>query len=42
LLLLCELHRYFYQYMPPCPLENIESDLNKIESEIADMLAEVM
>ncbi len=35
------INRYFYQYKPPRPLENIEADLKKIEKEIADMLAEV-
>ena len=34
-------NRYFYQYTPPRPLEEIEADLKKIEQEIADMLAEV-
>jgi type I restriction enzyme M protein len=34
-------NRYFYQYTPPRPLDEIESDLKKIEGEIADMLAEV-
>jgi type I restriction enzyme M protein len=34
-------NRYFYKYTPPRPLEEIESDLKKIEKEIADMLAEV-
>ena len=34
-------NRYFYQYTPPRPLEEIESDLKQIEKEIADMLAEV-
>ena len=34
-------NRYFYIYMPPRPLEEIEADLKKIEKEIADMLAEV-
>lgn len=33
--------RYFYKYMPPRPLEEIEADLKKIEKEIADMLTEV-
>lgn len=32
---------YFYKYTPPRPLEKIETDLKKIEKEIADMLAEV-
>jgi len=34
-------NRYFYKYVPPHPLEEIESDLKRIEKEIADMLAEV-
>ncbi|MBE0645589.1 MAG: SAM-dependent DNA methyltransferase [Bacteroidetes bacterium] len=34
-------NRYFYKYTPPRPLEEIESDLKRIEQEIADMLAEV-
>ena len=34
-------NRYFYQYTPPRPLEEIETDLKRIEGEIADMLAEV-
>jgi len=34
-------NRYFYQYTPPRPLEEIESDLKRIEGEIANMLAEV-
>ena len=34
-------NRYFYQYTPPRPLDAIEGDLKKIESEIAAMLAEV-
>jgi type I restriction enzyme M protein len=34
-------NRYFYRYVPPRPLEDIEADLKKIEKEIADMLAEV-
>lgn len=35
------INRYFYQYTPPRPLAEIEVDLKKIETEIADMLAEV-
>lgn len=35
------LNRYFYQYTPPRPLEEIEADLRQIEKEIADMLAEM-
>jgi type I restriction enzyme M protein len=34
-------NRYFYQYTPPRPLEQIEADLKQIENEIACMLAEV-
>ena len=34
-------NRYFYQYTPPRPLDEIEADLKQIEGEIADMLAEV-
>jgi len=34
-------NRYFYRYVPPRPLGEIEADLKKIEREIADMLAEV-
>lgn len=34
-------NRYFYQYTPPRPLEEIEADLKAIEEKIAGMLAEV-
>ncbi|QDU71073.1 type I restriction-modification system subunit M [Mucisphaera calidilacus] len=34
-------NRYFYQYAPPRPLDEIETDLKCIEAEIAGMLAEV-
>ena len=34
-------NRYFYKYIPPRPLEEIEADLKKIEQEIAEMLAEM-
>jgi len=34
-------NRYFYEYTPPRPLEEIEADLKQIEKEIAEMLAEV-
>ncbi len=34
-------NRYFYQYTPPRPLEEIETDLKRIEAEIAEMLEEV-
>ena len=32
-------NRYFYQYTPPRPLEEIEADLKQIEKEIADIAA---
>ncbi|MDP8240996.1 MAG: class I SAM-dependent DNA methyltransferase [Candidatus Hatepunaea meridiana] len=32
-------NRYFYKYIPPRPLEEIEVDLRLIEQDIADMLA---
>ncbi|MBU0495881.1 MAG: type I restriction-modification system subunit M [Chloroflexi bacterium] len=35
-------NRYFYQYQPPRPLAEIESDLKAIEAEIATLLAEVV
>jgi len=34
-------NRYFYQYTPPRPLDEIETELKQIENEIARMLAEV-
>jgi type I restriction enzyme M protein len=34
-------NRYFYEYTPPRPLEEIEGDLKKIESEIAGMLQQM-
>ena len=34
-------NRYFYEYTPPRQLEEIETDLKRIEGEIADMLAQV-
>jgi type I restriction enzyme M protein len=34
-------NRYFYKYIPPRPLEEIEKELKQIESEIAEMLREV-
>jgi type I restriction enzyme M protein len=34
-------NRYFYKYIPPRPLEEIEADIKQIEKEIADMLNEV-
>ncbi|GAG90767.1 unnamed protein product, partial [marine sediment metagenome] len=34
-------NRYFYQYEPHRPLEEIEADIKSLESEIVDMLREV-
>lgn len=34
-------NRHFYQYTPPRPLDEIETDLKRMEREIADMLGEV-
>ncbi len=34
-------NRYFYKYVPPRPLEEIEADLRKIEAEITQLLNEV-
>ena len=34
-------NRYFYRYSPPRPLEDIESDIRDIESDIVRMLGEV-
>jgi type I restriction enzyme M protein len=33
--------RYFYQYEPPRPLEEIDADIKKLEGEILKMLGEV-
>ena len=35
-------NRYFYKYVPPRPLEEIEEDLRKIEDEIAALLKDVV
>jgi len=35
------LNRHFYRYEPPRPLEDIETDIKKLESEILDLLKEV-
>jgi type I restriction enzyme M protein len=35
-------NRYFYQYQPPRALEEIDADLARLESEILDMLREVV
>jgi len=34
-------NRYFYEYKPPRPLEEIEAEIRVLESEIMDMLREV-
>jgi type I restriction enzyme M protein len=34
-------NRYFYRYTPPRPIEEIESDIRVIETDIMRMLAEV-
>jgi type I restriction enzyme M protein len=34
-------NRYFYEYVPPRPLEEIEADIQKLEAEILEMLREV-
>jgi type I restriction enzyme M protein len=34
-------NRYFYQYQPPRPLEEIETDIRTLEQEIMEMLHEV-
>jgi len=35
-------NRFFYKYIPPRPLEEIDADLQQIEAEIAALLGEVM
>ena len=39
----CEINfnRYFYEYRPPRPLEEIEADIQDVEREIVAMLREV-
>lgn len=34
-------NRYFYEYEPPRPLEEIENDIEKVEGEILEMIKEV-
>ena len=34
-------NRYFYEYRPPRPLEEIEADVRQVEKEIAAMLEEM-
>ncbi|MBA84444.1 MAG: restriction endonuclease subunit M [Rhodobacteraceae bacterium] len=35
-------NRYFYQYVPPRPLEEIDAELKELEAEIAGLLKEVV
>ena len=35
-------NRYFYKYVPPRPLEEIEADIRKVEDEIAALLKDVV
>lgn len=35
-------NRYFYQYVPPRPLEEIDAELKQLEAEIAGLLKEVV
>ncbi len=35
------LNHHFYRYEPPRPLEAIQADIRKLESEIVEMLSEV-
>ena len=34
-------NRYFYEYVPPCDLDEIDAELKAIEASIAEVLAEV-
>jgi type I restriction enzyme M protein len=34
-------NRYFYKYVPPRPLEEIEADIRAIKKDIVRMLSEV-
>jgi type I restriction enzyme M protein len=35
-------NRYFYKYVPPRPLEEIDAELKALEAEIAGLLQEVV
>ena len=35
-------NRYFYRYIPPRPLEEINAELKTLEAEIAELLREVV
>jgi type I restriction enzyme M protein len=34
-------NRYFYEYVPPRPLEEIEEDIEEVEQQVIDMIQEV-
>ncbi|EQD32366.1 type I restriction enzyme HindVIIP M protein [mine drainage metagenome] len=34
-------NRYFYKFVPPRPLEEIDADLKKLGNEIIDLLGEI-
>jgi len=34
-------NRYFYKYVPPRPLEEIDAELKQLETEIAALLSQV-
>ena len=34
-------NRYFYQYVPPRPLEEIDAEMRTLEAEIANLLKEI-
>ena len=34
-------NRYFYKFVPPRPLEEIDADLKKLGKEIIDLLGEI-
>jgi len=36
-----DFNRYFYKYIPPRSLEEIEADIKAVEKEILEMLREV-
>jgi len=35
-------NRYFYEYVPLRPLEEIDAELKQLEAEIAELMREVM
>ena len=34
-------NRHFYKYVPPCSLEEIDADVDKISREIMELLEEI-